>query len=116
LTAFRLDTSQAQPSSGPGQTMSGTSTLSAGQQLLQNLTVGSGTQAISVLAATDTPVPLKLVLIRPAGTILGAVNASSGVAVIDLPVNAQGTYIIKIVNVSLGPVQVWTAATPTVTR
>jgi len=118
VDGFRLENadSQAQPSSGPGQTTSGTNALSAGQQLLQNLTVGSGTQAISVLAATDTPVPLKLVLISPSGTILGAMDASSGVALIDLPVTAQGTYIIKVVNVSLGPVQVWTAATPTVTR
>ena len=96
--------------------MSGINALSAGQQLLQNLTVGAGTKAISVLAATDTPVPLKLVLISPSGTILGAVDAASGVALIDLPVTAQGTYIIKVVNVSLGPVQVWTAAPPTVAR
>ena len=118
IDGFRLDNASpnAQPSSGPGSTASSTNTLSAGQQLLQNLTVGSGTQAISVVAATDTPVPLKLVLISPSGTILGAVDASSGVALIDLPVTAQGTYIIKVVNVSLGPVQVWTAATPTVTR
>lgn len=118
VDGFRLENanSQAQPASGPGQTMSGTNALSAGQHLLQNLTVGSSTKAISVLAATDTPVPLKLVLISPSGAILGAVDATSGVAVIDLPVTAQGTYIIKVVNVSLGPVQVWTAATPLVTR
>jgi hypothetical protein len=118
VDGFQLESanSSAQPSSGPGQTASATNTLSAGQQLLQNLTVPSGTQAISVLAVTDTVVPLKLVLISPSGVILGAVDSSSGLALIDLPATAQGTYIIKVVNVSLGPVQVWTAATPTVTR
>ena len=69
-----------------------------------------------MLAVTNTVVPLKLVLLSPSGAILGTVDASSGVALIDLPVTAQGTCIIKVVNVSLGPVQVWTAATPTVTR
>jgi len=41
---------------------------------------------------------------------------ATDLALIDLPVSAQGTYMIKVVNVSLGPVQVWTAATPTVAR
>ena len=118
VDGFRLDnaSSNAQPSSGPGSTTSSINTLSAGQELLQNFTAGSGTQAISVVAATSTAVPLKLVLISPSGAILNSVDASSGVVVIDLPVSQQGTYIIKEVNVSLGAVEVWTAATPLVVR
>jgi hypothetical protein len=118
IDGFRLESasSSAAPTSGPGQTSSGTNILGAGQELLQNLSVGQGTQAISVIAATNAAVPLKLVLISPSGGVLATVNASGGVAVIDTPVSAQGIYVIKAVNVSLGPIEVWTAKTPLMTR
>jgi hypothetical protein len=38
------------------------------------------------------------------------------VAVINKEGLASGNYQIKVVNVALGPVEVWTAATPLVTR
>ena len=105
-----------QSASELGPTSSGTSTIGAGQELLQNLSVGSGTQAISVVAATNAAVPLKLVLISPSGGVLATADASGGIAVIDTPASAQGMYVIKVVNVSLGPVEVWTATTPLMSR
>jgi len=44
------------------------------------------------------------------------VDSTNGVAVLSAPVTKGGLYTIKVVNVSVGPVQVWTAATPTVVR
>jgi hypothetical protein len=118
VDGFTLNSASSftQSASGPGQTSSGTSTIGAGQELLQNLSAGPSTQAISVVAATNATVPLKLVLISPSGGVVASVDSSSGVAVLDSPVSQQGLYVIKVINVSLGPVQVWTATTPLVTR
>jgi len=60
--------------------------------------------------------PVKIVRVAPTGLSLAVSDNSSGLAVINQPVTQSGTYIIKVLNLSLGPVQVWTAATPTVTR
>lgn len=113
IDGFRLDSasSYAAPTSGPGQTSSGTNTIGAGQELLQNLSAGPGTQAISVVAATNTAVPLKLVLISPSGGVVATADALDGVAVINTPVSQQGIYVMKVVNLSVGPLQVWTAST-----
>ena len=37
-------------------------------------------------------------------------------AVIDQPVTQGGIYLVKVVNVSAGPLDVWSAATPLVSR
>jgi hypothetical protein len=118
IDGFTLDSASSfgEPTSGPGTTSSGTNTIGAGQELVQNLSAGPGTQAISVVAATNTAVPLKLVLVSPSGGVIATSDASGGVAVIDAPVSAQGLYVLKVMNVGLGPVQVWTAATPLMTR
>ena len=108
--------SNAQPTSGPGATTSSVNTLSPGQQLVQSLTLPAGTQAISVVAEPSANVPIQLVLIDPSGAALQTANASSGFAVIQTPVSTAGVYLVKLVNVGLGPVQVWTAATPLLAR
>jgi hypothetical protein len=57
------------------------------------------------------------VLVDPAGlTLQTADNSAGGLAVINAPVSKTGIYTVKVVNLSAGPVQVWTAATPTVRR
>ena len=76
----------------------------------------AGTQAISVVAEASPELPIQLVLIDPSGTILNTANNSTGFAVINKNVTQSGVYVIKVINVSLGPVQVWTAATPLVQR
>ena len=118
IDGFCLESSSSnsQPSSGPGATTSSSNNLQAGQQLLSSLPIGAGVTAISVAAASNTSVPIKLVLVSPGGTVLQMADSINGVAVLNAPVNQTGTYVLKTVNLSLGPVQVWTVATPTVRR
>jgi len=104
------------PSTGPGATSSNSSSLSAGQQSSKSLSLPANTKEVSVLAEANGNVPIRLVLVDPAGLTLKTVDATSGVAVLNTPVTSGGLYTIKVVNVSLGPVQVWTVATPLLTR
>jgi M6 family metalloprotease-like protein len=97
---------------GPGATTSETSSLGIGQQLGSTLTVPVGTQAISVAAESSLGLPIRLLLISPSGSVLAASEASTGLATIDQPVTQAGSYVVKVVNLSLGPLQVWSVATP----
>ena len=117
VDSFCLESSasNAQPASGPGQTTASTSTLAAGQKVLQSLSLPAGTLAVSVVAEPGVNVPIQLVLLDPLGTVLQTADASSGFAVIEKPAQ-PGIYVVKLVNVGLGPVTVWTAATPLVSR
>jgi hypothetical protein len=118
LDNFKLESASlfGQPASGPGETSNNTSTLSAGQELLKTLSVGSGTQAIAVLVDANVSVPFKVVLIDPSGSAVKVVDSSSGVAVIDAPVSQTGNYLLKVVNLSLGPLQITATTTPWVRR
>lgn len=103
-------------STAPGQTSSNDSNVGGGQSSTTGLNLGSNAREISVIAETNSTVPIKLALIDPAGLTLQIVDAVNGVAIIDAPVTRGGLYTIKVINVSLGPVQVWTVATPLVAR
>jgi len=83
---------------------------------LSSITLPTGTQAISVAAEPSVAVPIQLVLINPSGTMVQTVNSSSGVAILEAPITQSGVYTIKIVNLSLGPVQIWSVATPLVSQ
>ncbi len=107
-------TSSAAPTSGPGQTTSSTNSLALGQSLLQNLTVPSGAQVLSIAAVATGTVPFQLVIISPSGAILGTINSANGIAAADVAATVPGVYLIKLVNVGLGPVTIWSAATPTI--
>ncbi|MFN2531749.1 MAG: hypothetical protein ABR555_10655 [Pyrinomonadaceae bacterium] len=115
---FQLESSSAtsQPTSGPGTTTSGTASLALGQELTNSVPIGSGVAAISLVAEANNGLPVKLVLISPTGSILQTANSSNGVAAITAPVTQSGTYVMKVVNLNLGPIQVWTASTPTVRK
>jgi len=76
----------------------------------------AGTQAISVAAESSAIVPIRLLLLDPSGRVLQTVNSSSGIAVLETPITQSGVYIIKTVNLSLGPVEIWSVATPLVSR
>jgi len=106
-------TSSAQPASGPGTTANGTTTLSSAQQLVGGLTLPTGTQAVAI--AATAPVPIQILLLSSTGKVLATADNSSGFAVIEAPASA-GAYLLKTVNLSAGPVQVWTAVTPFVAR
>ncbi len=109
--------SSTQATAGPGTTTTSTSALAVGQSLLQNVVVPSNALGFSVAAEADANVPYKLIVIDPTGKMLGTVNSSAnGIASVTMPVSTTGLYVIQLVNVGLGPVNIWTAATPEVTR
>jgi hypothetical protein len=74
----------------------------------------SGVALQTVDASNGVAVPIQLVLINPSGTVVQTVNSSSGVAILEAPITQSGVYIIKTVNLSLGPVQIRSVATPLV--
>ena len=118
VDAFTLKsaTTNSQPFTGPGATSNGGGSVAAGQSSLTPLNVEPGTQAIAISAGSNLDAPLQLVLIDPSGAAIETASASNGVAVINKDVTQGGIYQIKVVNLALGPVEVWTAATPLVTR
>ena len=104
LDNFSLESSSsnAQPTSGPGATSSNTSTLSAGQELVSQITAG---------------MLVRIGLVGTTGVALATADAASnGVAVLTVPVTQGGIYLVKTLNLSAGPVSVFTATTPQLTR
>ena len=118
LDRFSLvsSTSSAQPPSGPGATSNESGSAAAGQAASSNYAMPSNSQEVSVVAESSINVPFKLLLVDPKGLTLQTVSASSGVAVLNVPVSQSGVYVIKVVNLSLGPLQFTTTTTPTVNR
>ncbi len=55
-------------------------------------------------------------LVSPAGLTLQAVNSSDGIATVTQPVAQGGVYSVKVVNLGVGPLQLTTTVTPTVSR
>ncbi|HZE88095.1 MAG TPA: hypothetical protein VE404_01040, partial [Verrucomicrobiae bacterium] len=109
--------STGQPaSSGPGATTTNSLSLGGGQLSTAALPIGTGATAISLVAESAGNAPIRLVLVNPAGSVLKLADSVAGIAVLTTPVAASGTYTVKVINLGLGPVQVWTAATPTVSR
>jgi hypothetical protein len=98
-------TSTASPASGPGVTSSSSS-----------VTVPDNVQSVSVVAESANDLPIKLVLVDPTGLTLATSDNTSGLATIDVPVTRGGTYLVKVLNLGIGPLDVWTAATPNLTR
>jgi hypothetical protein len=96
-----------------GPTTSNTIGVNVGQAFASNLNLGSDATAISAVAETSSLVPIKLAVIDPSGLTVQIVDAVNGIAVISSPVSRGGLYTVKVINVGVGPVQVWTLATPT---
>jgi hypothetical protein len=104
------------PAAYPGATSESLATQSAGQALPSNITLPAGAQSISIAAESSVAVPIQLVLIDPSGSVVQTVSSSSGIAILEAPITQSGVYIIKTVNLSLGPVQIWSVATPLVSQ
>ncbi|MEO5935905.1 MAG: hypothetical protein ABIP81_01695 [Terriglobales bacterium] len=100
------------PTSGPGSTSAAIRTLAPAQDLLQSVSVAAGTKNIAVVAQGPSDASLKLLLLDPAGSVLTTVSSTNGTVTLDAPVSAAGTYVVKVVNVGLTSVEVWTAVTP----
>jgi PKD repeat protein len=103
-------------STAPGQTTSNDTSVLGGLTSSTSLILGANAKEVSVMADTDSALPIKLLLVDPMGLTVQVIDSVNGVAVISAPVTKSGTYTIKVVNANLGPVQVWTVATPLVTR
>jgi hypothetical protein len=102
--------SSAAPAAGPGATTSDSSLVGLGQEVVKSVTVNSETSEIAVMADSNLNAPFRLILIDPSGAIVQTVDASNGTAVIERPVTQTGTYLIKVANLSVGPVQVFMTA------
>jgi hypothetical protein len=118
IDAFCLESSfsNAQPTAAPGTTTTSSDSLAVGQQALLSLAIPAGVQALSIVVEPSVNVPIQVALVDPTGSVLTTADASSGLAVIDTPVSQAGTYLVKVLNAGLGPVDVWTVATPLLTR
>jgi len=103
------------PTAGPGTTTQSSGGENAGEAQMRSVTLPTGTRAISVVVESSLKVPMQLVLLDSSGRIVQTANSSSGVVILETPVSG-GAYIIKTVNLSLGPIQVWSVATPFVSR
>jgi hypothetical protein len=108
--------SSGSPSSGPGATSTSSSNLGAAQEAVSQLTVPANATSISIIAESSVANAVRIVLVDPNGLSIATSTNEGGYAVLHQPVSRGGIYLIKTVNLSLGPVSVWTAATPTVTR
>jgi len=109
-------TSNDQPPVGPAATDQFTDTVASVGSVIHNLTVAPGTTALAFTAQAPTNVPIQLVLFDPVGATLATASSGSGVASLEAPVSSNGVYVLKVLNLSVGPVTVWTASTPTVAR
>ncbi|MBA2527018.1 MAG: hypothetical protein H0V18_14740 [Pyrinomonadaceae bacterium] len=115
---FCLESSVASgsPASGPGSTSNQTGTAAPGETASSNYQPQAGSQEITVTAESSLNVPFKAVLVDPTGLTVQTADAVSGIATLTAPVNQQGVYVIKVVNLSLGSLQFTTTTTPLVTR
>lgn len=118
IDGFCLDnaTPVGTPSAYPGSTSKMNFNLSQGQAAVNSIALGAGTQAISIVAESNIAAPIQLLLIDPSGAVVQTVNTSTGVAVLDAPITQSGVYAIKVVNVGLGPLQIWSVATALVSN
>lgn len=118
IDRFTLEnsSSSAQPSSGPGATSTQSGSATVGQTTSSNYQSQSGAQEFTVLVESSLNVPFKLVAVNPSGLTVGTADATGGMAVLNVPVTAGGVYVVKVVNLSLGPIQFTTRVTPLVAR
>jgi hypothetical protein len=105
--------SSSHPAGAPGETTTSSDTVQAGETLdPEQLFVPLNAKSISVLAESSTSVPFAVAVLDPLGNVIHTARSSNGVASLDVPVDSAGLYALQVVNLGLGPVTVWTAATP----
>jgi hypothetical protein len=104
--------STAQPTSAPGETTSSSQTVSPSSKSGTQLFVPLNAKSISVLAESSTSVPFAVTVLDPLGGVLQTVKSSNGIASLTVPVSALGLYDVQVVDLGVGPVSVWSAATP----
>ena len=70
-------------------------TAAPSQGLLQSVAVPPGVQALSVFAENGLGAPMQIVLLSPAGAVLGTTTSTNGIASLDVPVTDAGMYIAQ---------------------
>jgi PKD repeat protein len=108
--------STAMPASGPGETTSQSSSAGGGTSSSATYQAPSNSQSMSIFTESNVNLPYQLVLISPQGLTLKTVNASNGMASIEQPLTQGGAYVIKVVNLNIGPLQFTTTVTPLTKR
>src|SRR5438270_719263 len=81
------------------------------------VTVPNNAESISLIASAPAGMLVRIGLVGTTGVALATADAASnGVAVLTVPVTQGGIYLVKTLNLSAGPVSVFTATTPQLTR
>jgi hypothetical protein len=106
--------------SGTSSTALGPTSSSSGTQApgesASAFNVPATAQTISVIAEATPAVPLQIVVLSPSGSVLAVSQSASGIATLDQAVTSSGVYLVKVVNLGLGPVAIRSAATALVNR
>ena len=108
--------STAVASAAPGATSEQSGNTSSGQTSDASYQPPANAQSVSIVTESSLSVPFQLALVSPSGLTLQTVNASNGMATVTQPITAGGVYVIKVVNLNLGPLQATTTVTPLVKR
>ena len=95
--------SVARPASGPGETTNQSSSAAGGETSSTTYQAPSNAQSVSIFTESSMDVPFQLVLVNPNGLTVETVSAANGMASITQPVTQGGVYVIKVVNLNLGP-------------
>jgi hypothetical protein len=109
---LQSSSSTATPATAPGATTNDSNGTGGGQTSSTSYQMPANAQSISIVTESSLNVPFQLLLVNPNGLTLQTVNASNGMATINQPVTQGGGYVIKVVNLNLGPLQFTTTATP----
>jgi PKD repeat protein len=116
LDRFVLESAGSPPpppeAAAPGATSEQSSDVGGGQTSNSSYEAPSNAQFITITTESSLDVPFQLVLVNPSGLALETVNSTNGIATIVQPVTPGGVYVIKVVNLNLGPLQVTTTITP----
>ena len=108
--------STATPSSGPGSTSNKQSSVGGSQSASSGYQPPSGSKSFTVTAESSLNLPFQLALVSPSGLALATVSSSNGIATINQPVTQGSSYVVKVINLNLGPLQLTTTIKPTVSR
>jgi len=108
--------SNAQPAAGPGTTSNSSGNANAAQTSTIAYQPPANSQEFTIMAESSLNLPFKLLVVNPSGLTIATADASGGIAVLNVPYSGGGTYLIKVVNISLGPLQFSTTVTPLVKR
>lgn len=100
----------------PGDTSNQSRSASGGETSSVTYQPPPNAQSFAIFTQSNVNVPFQLVLVNPNGLTIETVNASNGMATINQKVSGGGMYVIKVVNVNVGPLQFTTTVTPLVGR